>query len=60
MSLGYIHIDMKYLPMMPNDKQKRYLLVAIDRAIRWVHFQVINNKKALPQLFLRKSPKSVL
>ena len=43
---GYIHVDIKYLPMMPNDKQKRYLLVAIDRATRWVHFKVINDKKA--------------
>lgn len=43
---GYIHVDIKYLPMMPNDPQKRYLLVAIDRATRWVHFQVINDKKA--------------
>ena len=43
---GYIHIDIKYLPMMPSDNQKRYLLVAIDRATRWVHFEVIDDKKA--------------
>jgi transposase-like protein len=43
---GYIHIDIKYLPNMPNDKQKRYLLVAIDRATRWVHMEVINDKSA--------------
>lgn len=43
---GYIHIDIKYLPNMPNDKQKRYLLVAIDRATRWVHMEVINDKGA--------------
>ena len=43
---GYIHVDIKYLPMMPDDKQKRYLLVAIDRATRWVYMEVINDKKA--------------
>lgn len=32
--------------MMPDDKQKRYLLVAIDRATRWVYFEIINDKKA--------------
>jgi hypothetical protein len=36
-----------HLPeFMPNDKQKRYLLVAIDHATRWVHFKVIQDKKA--------------
>ena len=30
--LGYIHMNIKYLLMIPFDKQKRYLLVAIDRA----------------------------
>lgn len=44
---GYFHVDIKYLPNMPNDKQKRYLLVAIDRATRWVYMEVINDKKAL-------------
>ena len=43
---GYIHVDIKYLPMMPGDKQKRYLLVAIDRATRWVYFEIANDKTA--------------
>lgn len=52
---GYIHIDIKYLPMMPDDKQKRYLLVAIDRATRWVHFEICKNKTAKTAAsFLRK------
>ncbi len=27
---GYIHIDIKHLPQMPDEEQKRYLYVAID------------------------------
>ena len=33
---GFIHMDIKYLPMMPDEKQRKYLFVAIDRASRWV------------------------
>ena len=29
---GYMHIDIKHLPQMPDEDQKRYLYVAIDRA----------------------------
>ena len=43
---GYLHVDIKYLPKMPDDPQKRYLLVAIDRATRWVHLKVITDKTA--------------
>jgi transposase InsO family protein len=43
---GYLHVDIKYLPKMPHDPQKRYLLVAIDRATRWVYLEVTNNKEA--------------
>ena len=43
---GYLHVDIKYLPKMPDDPQKRYLLVAIDRATRWVHMEVITDKTA--------------
>jgi len=43
---GYIHVDIKYLPKMPHDSQKRYLLVAIDRATRWVYLEVADNKEA--------------
>jgi len=43
---GYLHVDIKYLPQMPNDSQKRYLIVAIDRATRWVDMKVLNDKGA--------------
>ena len=32
--LGYIHIDVKYLPQMADESSRRYLFVAIDRATR--------------------------
>ena len=43
---GYLHVDIKYLPMMPDDPQKRYLLVGIDRATRWVHMEMTTDKLA--------------
>lgn len=36
----YVHIDIKHLPQMPDEKQKRYLYVAIDRAILWFYLEV--------------------
>ncbi|PID49901.1 MAG: hypothetical protein CR991_04250 [Proteobacteria bacterium] len=38
---GYVHVDIKYLPNRPDDAQKHYLLVAIDRAARWVYLEVV-------------------
>jgi hypothetical protein len=32
---GFVHVDIKYLPQMPDEKARRYLFVAIDRASRW-------------------------
>jgi hypothetical protein len=32
---GFVHIDIKYLPQMPDETSRRYLFVAIDRATRW-------------------------
>ncbi len=37
---GYVHVDIKYLPQMPDEAQRRYLFVAIDRASRWVYMEV--------------------
>ena len=37
---GFIHIDIKYLPRMPDEEQRKYLFVAIDRATRWVFLAV--------------------
>jgi hypothetical protein len=31
---GFLHIDIKYLPQMPDETARRYLFVAIDRATR--------------------------
>jgi len=43
---GFIHIDVKYLPKMPDETQGRYLFVAIDRATRWVYLEVHPTKEA--------------
>lgn len=43
---GYIHIDYKYLPQMPDETARRYLFVAIDRATRWVYVEIKANKSA--------------
>ncbi|PZR02313.1 MAG: IS481 family transposase [Archangium gephyra] len=37
---SFVHIDIKYLPQMPDEAQRRYLFVAIDRATRWVFVHV--------------------
>jgi transposase InsO family protein len=34
---GFLPIDITYLTHMPDDTQRRYLFVAIDRATRWVY-----------------------
>jgi len=52
---GFIHIDIKYLPQMPDETNRRYLLVAIDRATRWVHLEIVKNKTAAhAQRFLER------
>ena len=37
---GFLHMDIKYLPQMPNESERRYLFVAIDRATRWVFMRI--------------------
>ncbi len=37
---GFVHIDIKYLPQMPDETSRRYLFVAIDRATRWVFIDI--------------------
>jgi transposase-like protein len=37
---GFIHIDIKYLPKMPDEEERSYLFVAIDRATRWVFLAI--------------------
>ncbi|MFB9887344.1 IS481 family transposase [Balneatrix alpica] len=43
---GFIHMDVKYLPQMPDESHRRYLFVAIDRASRWVFAQILPRKTA--------------
>ena len=43
---GYLHMDIKYLPQMADETQRRYLFVAIDRATRWVFIAIKANKTA--------------
>jgi transposase InsO family protein len=43
---GFVHIDIKYLPQMPDESRRRYLFVAIDRATRWVYLELRSSKSA--------------
>ena len=43
---GYLHMDVKYLPQMADETQRRYMFVAIDRATRWVFVAIKKNKTA--------------
>ena len=38
--VGFVHVDIKYLPKLPEESKRRYLYVAIDRASRWVYQEV--------------------
>ena len=43
---GFVHIDIKYLPKMQDEDSRTYLLVAIDRATRWVYLDIYPDKSA--------------
>jgi transposase InsO family protein len=43
---GYVHVDVKYLPQMADQKRRSYLFVAIDRATRWVFIAIKSSKTA--------------
>jgi len=43
---GFVHVDVKYLPQMPDEEQRRYLFAAIDRATRWVYVELLPDKSA--------------
>ena len=52
---GFIHIDIKYLPQMPDERSRRYLFVAIDRATRWVYMRIYRDQSELSSSdFLRR------
>ena len=56
---GFLHIDIKYLPKMPDEAQHRYLFVAIDRATRWVYFRIYANQTEVSSVdFLRRVKKA--
>jgi transposase len=42
--VGFIHIDLKHLPAL--DRTKSYAFVAIDRATRFVHIEIIGQRDA--------------
>jgi len=43
---GFVHVDVNYLPQMPDEAQRRYLFAAIDRATRWVYVEILADKSA--------------
>ncbi len=43
---GFVHVDVKYLPLMPDESERRYLFAAIDRATRWVYVEILPEKSA--------------
>jgi transposase InsO family protein len=52
---GFIHIDIKYLPRMPDETSRRYLFVAIDRASRWVFLHIYDDQSEESSLdFLKR------
>jgi len=38
---GYLRMDVKYRPQMRDESTRRYLFVAIDRAMRWVFVRIL-------------------
>jgi len=52
---GFLHIDIKYLPQMPDEAKRRYLFVAIDRATRWVYLHIYEDQTEVSSVdFLRR------
>ena len=50
-----MHVDIKYLPQMPDEAARRYLFVAIDRATRWVFLRIYaHQSEASSTDFLRR------
>jgi len=43
---GFFYVDVKSLPQMPDENQRTYLFVAIDRATRWVYVEILKDKAA--------------
>ena len=43
---GYVHVDIKEMPKLKGETEKRYLFVSIDRATRYVYISMKSNKEA--------------
>ena len=43
---GFVHVDVKSLPQMPDEDRAQYLFAAIDRATRWVYVEILPEKTA--------------
>ena len=43
---GFIHIDVKYLPQIADESHRRYVFLAIDRALRFVYIALKADKSA--------------
>ncbi len=54
---GFVHVDIKYLPQMPDETARRYLFVAIDRATRWVHVGIYADQSELSSTHFLRSLK---
>ena len=45
-----LYKDIKYLPQMPDETERRYLFVAIDRATRWAYMSIYADQDFLIKL----------
>lgn len=43
---GFVDVDVKYRAWMPDEAEHRYLFAVIDRASRWVYFEIRPDKTA--------------
>ena len=43
---GFAHVDVKYLPQLPDEDHRTDLFAAIDHATRWVYVEILADKSA--------------
>ncbi len=61
---GFIHVDIKYLPRMPDGAGRKYLFVGIDRATRWVYIEIrasetAESSRSFLKNLIEKAPSAV-
>ena len=61
---GFVHVDVKHLPRMPDQTKPSYLFAAIDRATRWVYLEIHPRRtakiaRAFLSRLLKKAPFSI-